>query len=129
MRSTYLQRISPLPPLPSGKLPVGQRESGYMESIESPPQNPSAPTRENLYADLTSTQQTYQESSYITPLTNNLTDDQIARERERSRFFSESAKDGIYTGLSNDYFSFEGNEDYQVPQNDQSRTYMELTKE
>ena len=100
-----------------------------MESIESPPQNPSAPTRENLYADLTSTQQTYQESSYITPLTNNLTDDQIARERERSRLFSEPAKDGIYTSLSNDYFSFEGNEDYQVPQNDQSRTYMELTKE
>ena len=129
MRSTYLQRTSPLPPLPSGKLPLGQRDSGYMESIEIPPKNSSASTTGNLYADLTATQQTYQESSYITPLTNNLTDDQIARERERSRLFSESAKDGIYTGLSNDYFSFDGNQDYQVPQNDQSRTYMELIKE
>ena len=129
MRSTYLQQTSPLPPLPSGKLPLGQRDSGYMESIEIPPKNSSASTTGNLYADLTATQQTYQESSYITPLTNNLTDDQIARERERSRLFSESAKDGIYTGLSDDYFSFDGNEDYQVPQNDQSRTYMELIKE
>ena len=95
-----------------------------MESIESP--------SKNLYADLTATQQIYQESSYITPLTNHLTDDQIARERERSRLAkhseSESAKGGIYTGLSNDYFSFEGNEDYQVPQNDQLTSYMELKK-
>jgi len=61
---------------------------------------------DNIYEGLDKTQQLYQESNYVSP-NNHLNDNEfIASEREKSRQIS-----GNYTGIENDYITFNGNEE------------------
>jgi len=112
VRNNNIQDI-PLPSIPDTfyeDLNKAKYDSYYLESVTSPVPSISSTKpmvgNDNIYEGLDKTQQLHQESNYVSP-NNHLNDDEfIASEREKSRQIS-----GNYTGIDNDYITFNGNEE------------------